>query len=155
MNSSNKNIEVNISVNKVQINDLIQIHYECDDDFEPKLSSRVDIRQYCQKLISNAVIVAIRNKKDVIGILAIYCNDTTNKTAYISSVCVSKKFRGKGYSKILLDKAIELSSLKGFKRIKLEVGKNNIAAISLYNKFGFHKIKEEKESIFMEYDIEN
>ena len=58
----------------------------------------------------------------------------------LARIAVSIKYRGRGYSKLLMEDMIEDSD----KNIFLEVRKRNSSAISLYSKFRFKKIGERK-----------
>ena len=57
-------------------------------------------------------------------------------------ICVLKKFRGKGYGKLIIKKLIEVASKKNIENIFLTVDKENIPAINLYKKFDFKIINE-------------
>lgn len=151
MSSFNNNLD--IKQNSISLDELLVIHYLCDEDFIPKLSSRVNIGNYCNKLLSKADIISLHLNEKLVGVLAIYLNDFINKVAFISSVCILKEYRGLGFSKILLEKAFDISKEKKFLKIKLEVGKNNLPAITLYKNFGFKESENLSETIIMQYDI--
>lgn len=153
MNMNLFNDEVEIRLDNLSLQDLIDIHLACDHDFIPKLSSRVNIKDYCKKLHDNARIISIHIDNKLAGVLAIYCNDLIKKEAFISSVCISKEYRGKGLSHILITKALELVHKLGFFTIKLEVGKNNLSAVSLYKKYGFRELEEKLQTIIMLYEL--
>ncbi len=60
-----------------------------------------------------------------------------NAEGHILSIAVAKSFRGRGYGKKLM---LELESRfkeRGVRRIKLEVRKSNMIAISMYRKLGY------------------
>lgn len=57
-------------------------------------------------------------------------------------ICVLKKFRGKGYGKLIIKKLIEVANKKNIENIFLTVDKENIPAINLYKKFDFKIINE-------------
>jgi len=61
------------------------------------------------------------------------------------SIAVNVAERGKGYAKILMEHSHEEFAKQGIKKFFLEVRENNIAAISLYKKFGYEKIAERKK----------
>lgn len=54
----------------------------------------------------------------------------------LARIAVSKKYRGFGYSKLLMEDMVKKSE----KRIFLEVRENNTAAVGLYLKFGFETV---------------
>ena len=56
---------------------------------------------------------------------------------HITNVAVSKAYRGKGYSNVLIKALVDYGKENRFKHMTLEVRVSNIVAISLYEKFGF------------------
>lgn len=61
----------------------------------------------------------------------------TFDSATINQVCVTNSERKKGFGGLLLEKAIEIAKNEGCEFLTLEVRKSNIAAIKLYEKYGF------------------
>lgn len=70
-----------------------------------------------------------------------------NKAGTIGPIKVYEKYRGHGYSKILLRDAI--NKYHGY---KLGVSKDNKIAINLYKQFGFVIVKEYKDHYNMELE---
>ena len=130
-------------------------HYICDNDFKPTLSKRVNIHDYCKKLLKNSELISYHSNQKLEGVVAIYCNDYENHLAYISSICVKPQSRGKKIGDKLLDSAIIHAKKQGMRALKLEVGKENIIAISLYRKKGFSIVEEAKNTVFMKIDVLN
>lgn len=56
---------------------------------------------------------------------------------HITNVAVSKAYRGKGYSNVLIQALVDYGKENRFKHMTLEVRVSNHVAISLYEKFGF------------------
>jgi GNAT superfamily N-acetyltransferase len=116
----------------------IAIHLSnCDSDFVPSLSSRVDIRSYARKIAGNAECIEAWENSELIGLVAAYCNTSDRCTAFITSVSVLPNWRGKGVAAQLLANCVSHMRELGFKRAELEVGTNNEAALALYIKLGF------------------
>jgi ribosomal protein S18 acetylase RimI-like enzyme len=65
----------------------------------------------------------------------ILCYD--DYTANIFSVYILESFRGKGFSKILMEKAIERSKELGCKLMELNTEVDNLKANKLYEGLGF------------------
>ncbi len=141
--------EIEMLLNRIELEDLYSIHRTCDLDFEPPLSSRTDIGEYCRKLLKYADIISANVEGNLAGVLCIYANDLQSRVSYISSVAVLKGYRRLGLGNALVGKAISLSEKKGMYSIKLEVGKNNAAAQHLYRKFGFRIEKENDLTLLM------
>lgn len=74
--------------------------------------------------------------------------------SFLMNIVVDKSLRGKGLSKILLKRFLEIAKND---RILLEVDENNEIAINLYKAFGFKEISRRKNyyhketAIIMEY----
>lgn len=121
-----------------------------DKSFNPQLSSYVDIDTYATKLIRNALVKILYKKDslDFIGLYAIYVNNTKEFVAYCSSFAVLEQYKGKRYSKLLMEDCI--STCKGYnlKELKLEVKSSYARAYNFYKKFGFTKTSENSESSF-------
>ena len=130
-----------IKLNNINLTELIKIHQLCDKDFVPKLSSRVNIEDYCKKLFNNANFVTINSDEKIIGLVAIYTNNFQTKEAYISSVCLLKEYRGKGLSKVLISETIKYTVSLGMEIIRLEVGIENETAKKLYESFNFYMVE--------------
>ena len=63
-------------------------------------------------------------------------------------IMISRNYRGKGYSSILMNELHSIAKKVGSKKIRLTVFKENKKAISLYNKLGYEfSDKNEKELI--------
>jgi len=57
--------------------------------------------------------------------------------AHITNVAVHPEFRGKGYSKRLMQHLMDYARSRDLERMTLEVRVNNTVAIALYKKMGF------------------
>ena len=68
-------------------------------------------------------------------IIVLYRRGT--EVAGIETISVDPQYRGKGIGKKLLCSAEGEMSLRGIRRIRLEVSLGNIAAVQLYQKSGF------------------
>lgn len=146
------NIEVKI--NAASLETLISFYNENDAIFIPPLSSQVNsIEEYARKLKNNAVIFEAWDNKELIGLVAGYFNNYENKTGFITSVVVSIKYQNKGIAKTIMKKAFDYARDKGFELIQLEVHKENINAVALYEKFGF--AEKVNDLILMELYLNN
>jgi ribosomal protein S18 acetylase RimI-like enzyme len=59
------------------------------------------------------------------------------KYGYIYDIFVKEEFRGKGFGRVLLEKAESYCRERGYSRILLMVSVSNETAIRLYDKMGF------------------
>lgn len=85
----------------------------------------------------NTKYIVLKENDKIIGFSGIWI---TPDDIELNNIVIRKDKRGKGYSKLLLEKLIEIS--KGLDReiFTLEVSEQNEVAISLYSKFGFEKV---------------
>lgn len=112
----------------------IMIHLNlCDDFFSPPLSSRVNIDQYAEKIVKNAITFEAWNKCELVGLIAAYLN-IENQTSFITNVSVLKEFMGKGISAKLLSNCFDYLLTNHYKKVDLEVNKSNKKAIDFYKK---------------------
>ena len=146
-------IHFDIGFGDCTLNELVKVHEVCDSDFDPPLSSRVEIKEYSRKLCENANFVTAKSEGNLAGIVAIYCNDYKSFTAYISSICVLPAYRGNKLGKDLLSGAIEVAKKTNMVKIRLEVGKKNFPAISLYERFNFKQVEERADVFLMELEL--
>lgn len=110
---------------------------QCDVDFVPPLSTRVEIGAYSRKIASKATRFEAWAGDRMVGLVAAYCNDQQTRCAYITSVSVLREWAGKGIAAHLLKRCIEHAKASNMCRISLEVASGNISAIELYRKRGF------------------
>ena len=85
----------------------------------------------------NTKYVVIKEDNDIIGFAGVWI---TPDSVELNNIVVRKDKRGNGYSKILLEKLLEISSKLEREYINLEVSEINKPAISLYLKYGFEKV---------------
>lgn len=115
-----------------------------DSEFEPTLSSRINIWNYSRKLLENAIRFEAYYKDKIVGLVAVYANDPTKENAFITYVYCKKEYRNIGIAKTLIQRALNYLKKMQFCSVSLEVSLKNIAAIKLYKNFGFISFTEEK-----------
>lgn len=128
--------------NRACAGDLIALLRQCDDDFTPPLSSRVDLTKYAAQLCVYAERFEAWDDADLVGCVAIYCNSPDKQQAFVSNVSVLESYRGRGVAMHLLRSAINLAGDRGFARVALEVDAGASAASSLYRKLGFSLVSD-------------
>lgn len=124
---------------------------ECNNTFTPPLSERVLLSEYAKKLYTKAFnIECWFDGNNIIGLISFYINNTQ---AYITNVSVSPDFQGRGIAKELMSRCINISKEKHLALIILEVNISNVGAITLYEKYGFHQMKINNNTIRMELEL--
>lgn len=123
--------------NKATAAEIAEHLRTCDNDFMPPLSSRVNINEYAQKILSKAIRFEAWSDGTLVGLVATYCNDQEKRVAYITSVSVLKKWTGKGIAAYLMSRCMKHVKALRMRQICLEVASDNTPAIRLYDKCGF------------------
>ena len=102
----------------------------------------------CIKLVNSIFnewhdkVYVIKIKKEPIGYIAL---SNKNKETELDNMGIRKKFQGKGFSKLLMNKAINIANKNKSKEIYLNVWAKNFTALSLYNRYGFYVIDIKKK----------
>lgn len=114
----------------------IQKHLiSCDDSFIPKLSSKVSIVNYAQKIKSNAITFEAWMNNELIGLVAAYINHPPS--AFITSVSIKNNYQKRGIANQLINNCKIYALTNGCSEIFLEVSSLNSSAITLYKKHDF------------------
>lgn len=117
--------------------DILSHLWCCDADFVPPLQSRIDLPDYANRIIGNAIRFEAWANDALVGLVAAYCNDYDRRIAYITSVSVLKAWNGGGIAGCLMNQCIEYGKASGMQQVRLEVARDNTPAIHLYEKSGF------------------
>lgn len=127
----------------------------CDREFRPALSARVDIDEYAAKLRAKAECFESWDGDALVGLLAVYCNDTADGSAFITSVSVLPEWAGRGIATALIGDCIAYCTRHGARRIGLEVACDGAPAIHLYEKCGFTRGAVNGANLKMNLELEN
>jgi len=123
---------------RIASENIIFVHLShCDNNFIPTLGSRVEIADYARKIANKTVCFEAWVKGDLVGLVAVYCNNPLMDVAFITSVSVLSEFQGRGIASRLLANCKAHVRKLGFTFIELEVSSINKAASDLYLKHGF------------------
>jgi len=142
-----------ITVNRASRKELLNFLNACDNNFSPRLSSRVNIEEYSLKLYSKAVNFEYWLFRQLIGMVSMYTNREQNNSGYITNVSVIGEYAGKGIASQLLRNCLEFSKKQELGELKLEVSKENEVAIKLYKKFGFSFFEANEYSFIMQLKL--
>ena len=130
-------------------NQEIFLHLQlCNNEFIPKLNTRVDIVEYSNKIHQNSIKFEAWNKKRLIGLIALYFNND-EFSGYITNVSVCKDYMGKGIASKLLEMCVNYAKFNKYNYIELEVNHENIPAINFYIKNYFSQKERTKDSYIM------
>ena len=121
---------------KISYEELIQSLNEVDEDFVPKLSERVELGAYANKMLEHAVFFIERDVDGTLkGVVATYVDDKNNTNGFITHVASMRKYRNQGVAKRLVNKAILHCKCVGKTGVNLCT--SNPVALKLYEKMGF------------------
>lgn len=147
----NQTIEFRINHAK---EDQIATHLRlCDTVFVPPLSTRVSIDSYAHKIVHHAQRFEAWADEKLVGLVAIYCNAADHSKAFITNVSLLPTWQGQGIATRLMVTCVDHAQQGGFRRIALEVGHDNVAALKLYKKIGFKIDQENQQPISMHLKI--
>lgn len=117
-----------------------------DSYFKPApLSTKTDLKEYAEKLHSNALHFSCWDSSELVGLSCCYMNNPNRVKAFISLICIDPNYFKKGIGKVLITlcelKAKELQ----FDIIEAEVDIENIPSFLLFKSNGY-KIHHTKEN---------
>lgn len=124
-----------------------EFFYRTDNEFDVPLSRKVNIDEYTFKLYTYAEFFVCYDDDIIVGIVCCYMNRPPE--AYISHVCVSSEYQGKGIFKELFATLKNVCHSISIKQIKLEVGQLNMKAQKAYRKEGFYIMTSKDDSYIM------
>lgn len=125
----------------------------CDAEFVPPLSQRIDIRDYAQRLISRSTRFEAWDGPRLVGLVAAYLDGGADLSAFVTSVSVLPEWNRRGIASRLMGRCIEGARLGGLENVRLEVGRDNPAAIALYRRLGFRDSGETNRVVTMELSL--
>jgi ribosomal protein S18 acetylase RimI-like enzyme len=126
----------------------------CDATFVPPLTSRVEITKYAHKISACATRFEAWAEGSLVGLVAIYCNDTSHRFAYITSVSVLPGSQGSRIASHLMERCIGYLRKVGFEYVELEVDSENGKAIHMYNRHGFTAGKKRDRNVVMGLNLD-
>lgn len=121
--------------------EAILAHLTAAADVRAALLARgVDISAYAAKLARHATTCEAWQDGALVGLVAVYLNDTASRAGFITNLSVLASARRQGIASALLRMCIELALAGQFDSLVLEVSNRNTAAMALYRKFGFQQM---------------
>lgn len=146
-------LAIEYKTDTASMNDMYRHLVGCNENFEPSLDKKVNIREYSQKIAKLSITFEAWAENNVVGLVAAYFNDEQNRKGYITNVSTLKEYLGKGIASNLVKNCIEYASRNGFSEISLEVNAENRKAIKLYEKFNFIRVGADSENVIMKCNL--
>ena len=136
-----------VGINKIA--DISAVLSSFKDTLPTLKNGVVRIDEFSVKVLNNGLMYAYEDAEAQKGFVVFYANDQVDKTAYLSMIAVKEQYRGEHIGTKLLN-WVEIESFKlGMSRLRLEVNKQNNAAIDFYKRRGFTICGEKPDSYYM------
>lgn len=127
----------------ISIEELYEHFLLVDDTYIVKLSNRVDIKNYTEKIYNNAYLIIAREKEKLVGLTAFYLNFSPDYT-FCTDVSVLSEYQGKfKIGQNLVQKSIIFARENGSAGYHLYANKR---LLPFYQKLGLSVIGEEKDN---------
>lgn len=139
-----------VSTQGVDVDKIYIFLAHINSEYNPPLDTKVELHQYAEKILNNAVLFVEMVGDDIVGMVVLYCNDDNTKKAYIPLVGVLPTYQHRGIASKLMKEAISLVREQGYKLIGIH--SNNMVAVHLYSKLGF-TVEDDSERKYMELYI--
>ena len=110
----------------------------------------IDLETYLRKLDEHAEILDDSLAGRCRGFVAFYCNDLATRQAYISLVLVDPQDRATGLGRKMVAGVLDVCRQRGFVSCRLEVRKDNVAALGMYRTLGFARVGERANADVLE-----
>ena len=144
MNTINQQFKIE-ELSILEISDFFKEH---DDDYFEKLSDRVDIDEYSEKLLESSVLFTLRNDVDLIGLSPCYFNNVDEKIGYISSLTIKDGYRGKKLGSEMIKQIQQYAIARQFNTVMVKIHYDNHISRNFYIKNGFFDFIEDQENSF-------
>jgi len=138
---------------------IIPIEEKYADEFaktfnESYFDSEEEAKQHFKKHLEKDRLFLFFVDSELAGFFD-YIYQYSHNANYLYNLCVSKKFRGKGYSKHLLSKYVEISKEQKTRNIIAlsSTHRTNVASQKMHKSFGFKEIGTLKELHYGEDEI--
>ena len=141
-------INKQFKIEELSILEISDFFKEHDNDYFEKLSDRVDINEYSEKLLESSVQFTLRNDVDLIGLSPCYFNNVEEKIGYISSLTIKDGYRGKKLGSEMIKKIVQYAKTRQFNTVMVKIHYDNHISHNFYIKNGFFDFIEDQENSF-------
>lgn len=97
------------------------------------------VYELTQNVVSRYLVL---EENEIVGYIGFWL---LGDQSQITTIGISKEKQGLGYSKLLIDKCVEITKELGYLAITLEVRVSNVVAINLYQSYGFKIVSIRKD----------
>ncbi len=121
--------------------------------YDQSVNSEERIQQLSKKFSDSACFVCAQDEGKIIGFTAFYCNDFTDKIAFLSMIIIKDEFQNRGLGNVMLIDCMNRCKEKNMDVLRLSVDCNNRRAIKFYEKKGFVQVRTNENSFLMEIKL--
>ncbi len=133
---------------EIGVDRIVDFLTKCSRDYPDEVGN-IDLKDWPEKLNSFADAFCYLDEHGTISAaIFFYCNDITNKTAYVTFFC-SLHGTPKGTAYQLHKNYLEYSKTKGMVFSRLEVLKSNTHARAFYERQGYTAIEDHGRKIML------
>ena len=134
---------------RLSFDEVLSMLNQCDNSFDPPLSSHIDLQAYARRMSEHAYFVLIKNDEGgVVAFTAYYLNQE-GAFAYIPEIWVADTCQRMGLGHKMIDYLAQKVP-DYVKAIHLEVRKNNEKAYRFYQKEGFVLVEDRDRKVLLE-----
>lgn len=125
-------------------NELYDFLLLTNDEFPVQLNEKTDLKETANKLYLLGDIFCLKDRGNIVGLVAGYSNNKEDKMGYISVVVLLNEYRGRGFAAELVKTFLKNARTKGMKKLFLYTHRENAKAVSLYKKLGFYEVDSKR-----------
>lgn len=122
--------------------------------FDQSVNRPEILRALAEKFAAHANVLTLRRGEETAALCAWYDNDLATRTAFLSVIVVAGSAQGCGCGSRLLTEVLRRCAEHGMRQMRLEVRKDNRAAIRFYENRGFRQERQQEGSLFYLRSIE-
>lgn len=137
---------INFHLKKLSIEEIETYLRLNDNHFFRKLSDRLDIRKYSEKLHENALHFTLYDGDQLVGFSPCYFNDETVKVAYISALIIKHDYRGLVLTQQLLEHIKAYAEQNNFNSLYVKIHCDNKKSVQFYKDNAFNKFESDEDS---------
>ena len=122
-------------------------------EYEPE-GRHSDVAHACDVYMKNGYMWCLYDDADMIGTVAVRTVDKRKKIAEMKRLYVLKNYQGKGYGRLLFEKALFYCEENTYVKIRVDTRKDRDASLHLIRKYGFQEIERYNDNPFAELFFE-
>ena len=121
------------------------------DWFSPSLKTMPDLNDWIVKMYQNGMSYYVKHEQDIIALIVAYHNPELH-FIYLPYVCVHPKYQGHRITHQII-KHIETNRSEEIRHLYLEVRKDNVKALSMYQNIDFKEFEDRGDKFLMKKDL--